>query len=410
MNNLQALIDAADDEEFHDELRTFLDEHVAPRWGTPPRLPVTPAERREALRDLQGTLADGRWVGIHWPEAYGGRNATVAQQIIYNAELAARKIPAMLGHRGLTIVGPTLIRHGTNGQQERFLERIRYGQDLWAGGFSEPDAGSDLASLRTRGVIDGETIVVTGQKIWTSGAHFCNWIYTLVRTDPEAPKHKGISVVAIPLDSPGIEIRPIRQITGSSEFNEVFFEDVVVPTGNIIGRVNDGWNVNRTTLSHEHSTLFIGAQVRYSNSLADIVDLASRVRGVDGRPRGTEPGVQAAIGRAWAASQLMLVNGMRNVGKVVTGGNPGPEGSIMKIYGQESEKALFELALDIAGPRGLLDRHAEGAVDRGKWLYGYLGARAATIGGGTSEIHRNKIAENVLGLPRDLWTLSDASD
>ena len=407
-NNLQALIDAAGDREFHDELRTWLDEKLPVGWGTPAfRMPTNADDRREFLREWQRTMASGRWVGIHWPAEHGGRNATIGQQIIYNAELAARRVPPLPGHRGLTIVGPTLIRHGTPAQQARFLERVRTGADLWAGGFSEPDAGSDLAALRTRGDIDGDTIRVNGQKIWTSSAHWCNWIYTLVRTDQSAPKHQGISVVAIPLDSEGISIRPIRQITGTADFNEVFFDDVVVPIDNIIGRVNDGWNVNRTTLSHEHSTLFIGAQVRYSNSLSEIIDLACTTKDGSGRSRAEDPFIQARIGRAWATSQLMLINGMRNVANVQSNGQPGPEGSIMKVYGQESEKDLFELAIDIAGAAGVLDRKARGAVGRGKWQYGYLGARAATIGGGTTEIHKNKIAENVLGLPRDLWAHGD---
>ena len=224
-----------------------------------------------------------------------------------------------------------------------------------------------------------------------------------MRTDQKAPKHQGISVVAIPLDSAGVTVRPIRNIAGTSEFNEIFFDDVTVPVDNIIGPVNGGWSVNRTTLSHEHFTLFIGAQVRYSAA-------SSRSSGSPARwsartaAGADDPAVRDRIARAWAVSQLLLVNGMRNVAKVQAGGNPGPEGSISKLYGQESEKELFELALDIAGPAGVLDRGARSAPDHGKWQYGYLSARAATIGGGTSEIHKNKIAEGVLGLPRDLWT------
>jgi len=399
-----AIIELAGDHAFHEELRTWLDENLPSGWGTTGfRMPRVPGERRAFLRQLQATMASGKWVAIHWPTEYGGRGATLAQQIIYNAELAARSVPPLPGHRGLTIVGPTLIKHGTTAQQERFLDRIRYGHDLWAGGFSEPEAGSDLAALRTRGEIDGDEIVVTGQKIWTSSAHWCNWIYTLVRTDQKAPKHQGISVVAIPLDSAGVTVRPIRNIAGTSEFNEIFFDDVAVPVGNIIGPVNGGWSVNRTTLSHEHFTLFIGAQVRYSRSLEQIIRLACSLERPDGRRPAEDPAVRDRIARAWAVSQLLLVNGMRNVAKVQAGGNPGPEGSISKLYGQESEKELFELALDIAGPAGVLDRGARSAPDDGKWQYGYLSARAATIGGGTSEIHKNKIAEGVLGLPRDLW-------
>lgn len=396
------MIDAVGDAEFRDELRSWLDENLPDGWGTPGyRLPRDPGERLEFLRSWQRRMADGRWVGIHWPEAFGGRNASIAQQIVYHLELSERGVPPLPGHRGLTIVGPTLIQHGSDAQRDRFLQRLRVGDDLWAGGFSEPGAGSDLASLRTRGVIDGASMVVTGQKIWTSQAHQCNWIFTLVRTDPTAPKHNGISAVLIPLDSPGIEIRPIRRMSGGAEFNEVFFDDVVVPMDNVLGPVNDGWRVNRTTLSHEHSTLFVGSQVRYAKTLADIIRLSRSHTGANGTIRASDPDIRARIARSWGVSQLLLVNGLRNVAKVQAGGVPGPEGSIMKVFGQESEKELFELALDVAGPAGLLDRGAAGAADRGKWVYGYLAARAATVGGGTSEIHRNKIGEGVLGLPRD---------
>ena len=383
----------------------WLDENLPPGWGTPQfRMPRAADARREFLRDMQRAFASGNWVGIHWPREFGGRSATLAQQAIFNAELVARGVPQLPGHRGLTIVGPTLIEHGTPEQRERFLERIRTGSDLWAGGFSEPDAGSDLAALRTRGELDGDMIVVNGQKIWTSSAHWCNWIYTLVRTDPSAPKHKGISVVAIPLDSPGVTIRPIRQINGLSDFNEVFFKDVHVPVANVIGPLNHGWDVNRTTLSHEHFTLFIGSQARYRRSLEDIIDLAcTPPRAGDLIPRSADPHLRARIGSAWCTSQLIMINGLRNVARVEAGRSPGAEGSIAKVFGQESEKQLFELAIDIAGPAGLLDRGAAGAVGNGKWVFGYLGARAATIGGGTSEIHKNKIGEGVLGLPRDLW-------
>jgi alkylation response protein AidB-like acyl-CoA dehydrogenase len=402
-----AVSKGAQDSMFYDDFRAWLDENLPEGWGTSDyRMPRGPAERLEFARALQARFALGNWVAIHWPREFGGRGATLAQQVIFNSELVSRGVPQMPGHRGLTIVGPTLIEHGTPEQQERFLERIRSGEDLWAGGFSEPEAGSDLAALRTRAVIEGATVIVNGQKIWTSSAHWCNWIYTLVRTDPDSPKHEGISVVAIPLDSPGVVVRPIRQINGISTFNEVFFEDVRVPIDNIIGPLNQGWTVNRTTLSHEHFTLFIGSQARYRRSLDDIIAMACDRPSMT--PSGIAPHLRGRIARAWATSQLIMINGLRNVARVQAGRPPGAAGSIAKVFGQEAEKDLFELALDITGPAGLLDRGADGAVGRGKWLFGYLGARAATIGGGTSEIHKNKIAEGVLGMPRDLW--ADGAD
>jgi alkylation response protein AidB-like acyl-CoA dehydrogenase len=399
---LSAIVDETGDHEFLAEFSSWLDANLPSGWGTPDyQLPRDPAEQRAALIELQRTLAGGRWIGIHWPARFGGRDATLAQQVAYHAELTRRGIPQLPGHRGITIVGPTLIKHATPEQQARFIDRIRTGDDLWAGGFSEPEAGSDLASLRTRGVIDGDEICINGSKIWTSSARWCNWIYTLVRTNSEKPKHQGISVVLVPLDHPGITVRPIRQITGAADFNEVFFDHVHVPVDHIVGPVGDGWRVNRTTLSHEHSTLFIGAQARYARSVDAIIDGVLRRETNAESPAALRHRNQLA--RHWAISQLMLVNGMRNVARVQAEGQPGPEGSIMKVFGQESEKALFELAFDLVGPKAVLDRRADGVPDRGKWLFGYLGSRAATIGGGTSEIHRNKIGENVLGLPRDLW-------
>jgi alkylation response protein AidB-like acyl-CoA dehydrogenase len=397
---ISSIVDAAGDRKFHRELSGWLDEHLPTGWGTPEyRLPRDLAQRRAALVELQRTLAGGRWVGIHWPVEFGGRDASLAQQITFHAEMVRRGVPQLPGHRGISIVGPALIKHGTPEQQRMFIDRIRTGDDLWAGGFSEPGAGSDLASLSTRAVIDGDKVVINGQKIWTSSAHWSNWIYLLVRTNPDAPKHNGISVVLVPLDSPGITVRPIRQITGSAEFNEVFFDDVVVPVENILGPVDGGWAVNRTTLSHEHFTLFIGAQARFARSVDAVIDVAASL-GI-GTADAATAGNRNRLARQWAVSQLLLINGLRNVAKVRAGADPGPEGSIAKLFGQESERRLFELALDLCGPAGILDRGADDAIGRGKWVFGYLGARGATIGGGTSEIHRNKIGESVLGLPRD---------
>lgn len=401
--SLDTIVRAAGDREFHAELSAWLDENLPEGWESGEfRLPRDPEERRAFLRQWQRQMADDGWVGIFWPEEYGGRSATLAQQISYHVELTGRRVPPLIGHRGISMVAPAIIQHGTDTQRERFVERIRTAEDLWATGFSEPEAGSDLAGLRTRGEVFDDHVLVNGQKIWTSGAHYCDWIYLLVRTDPHAPKHEGISVLLVPLDTPGITARPIRQITGGAEFNEVFFEDVVVPRENVLGPINRGWHVNRTTMSHEHFTNFIPNQIRYVRTLERLVELAGRTSPT-GKPRTEDPMLRNRIARAWGVSQLLLVNGLRNVAKVEAGGEPGPEGSIMKVFGNEAEKRLFELAIDLVGPTGILDRGAVDAPERGRWQYGYLAARAATIGGGTSEVHRSKVAETVLGMPRDPW-------
>jgi len=396
------------EEAFREELSTWLDEHLPDGWGTPAfRYPRGPAERLAWFRKWQATMDRGGWVAIHWPREYGGREATLLEQVVYHTELARQKVPPLVGHIGLSLCGPTIMVHGTDEQRERFLAPMRSGEHIWCEGFSEPDAGSDLAGLKTRGEIDGDELVLNGQKIWTSGAEIADWMFALVRTDPDAPKRHGISFVLVPMDADGIEIRPIRQIGGDAGFNEVFLTDVRVPLSNVVGPLNEGWSVARTTLSHERSTLFMASQLRMAQTLADIVALAQHTAAADPTAGVADEGIRRRIARAWIANQLSRINGVRNLGRVLAGEQPGPEGAVMKLFGQETEKALYELALDVAGPMAVLDKGADAAPDGGKWILGYLRTRASTIGGGTSEIQRNILAERVLGLPRDPWADDD---
>jgi alkylation response protein AidB-like acyl-CoA dehydrogenase len=393
-----------EEEAFRAELGDWLDANLPDGWGTPAfRFPRDPTARLAWFRDWQARMDDGSWVAIHWPAEHGGRGASLMEQVVYHTELASRRAPALIGHIGLSICGPTIIVHGTQEQQDRFLAPMRSGAHIWCEGFSEPDAGSDLAGLRTRGELDGDELVLNGQKIWTSGAEIADWMFALVRTDPEAPKREGISFVLVPMDAPGLTVRPIRQIGGDSGFNEVFLENVRIPRANVVGPLHGGWGVARTTLSHERSTLFMASQLRMTQTLAEIAALARRSTDAHGRRRADDPSLRQRIARAWVGSQLSRINGVRNLGRVLAGEEPGPEGAIMKLFGQESEQRLYELALDAAGPTGILDKGAADAPDRGKWVLGYLRTRASTIGGGTSEIQRNILAERVLGLPRDPW-------
>lgn len=386
--------------EFTAELSSWLDENLPDGFGEPGfRMPKGTEPRREFIRDLQRRMAEGRWLAIHWPEEFGGRNATMEQQIAYHAELARRGVPRPLGHIGLNLCGPTIIRHGTDEQRARFLGPMRTGEEVWCEGFSEPEAGSDLAGIRTRGVVEGDELVINGQKTWTTGAHYSKWMFALVRTDPEASKHDGLSFVLIPMDAPGVTVRPIERISRDPDINEVFLDDVRVPLSNVVGPLHGGWGVTRTTLSHERYTQFLASQIGFTRVLSGVVRLAKEYDLLGERP-ADEHEVRSALARKWMTSQLIRINGLRNIATVKDSGEPGPEGAIMKVFGQEEEKALYDLALHMHGARSLLDRGAEFAPDRGKWIFGYLRTRASTIAGGTSEIQRNIIAERVLGMPR----------
>ena len=311
---------------FLKEWREWLDDHLAAAGPSPKE----PRERLDWLREWQTELDRGRFVAIGWPEEHGGRSAGFVEQYLYHRENARRRAPGPVGRIGLTLCGPTLIVHGTAEQQERFLPPMRSGEHIWCQGFSEPDAGSDLASLRTRGIIDGDELVISGQKVWTSGAQFADWMFALVRTDPDAPKHEGISFVLVPMSQPGITVRPIKQISGASEFNEVFLDEVRVPLANVVGGLGNGWGVTRTTLSNERAVLFVSRQIAASKLISDIVRIARDTAGGGEVPAHT----RERIARAWIATELIRVNGQRNLASVLSGAEPGPEGAMSKLFGQ----------------------------------------------------------------------------
>ncbi len=399
VESLGLRLDTAD-QHWADQLNRWLDEHW-PAHGEAIKS-AAGAERERALRAWQHELAGARYASIGWPEQHGGRAATTTQQLLYYLALGAHRAPPATGRIGLNLCGPTLISHGTAEQQERFLGPMLRGEHLWCQGFSEPGAGSDLASLRTRGVVDGDVLVITGQKIWTSGANRADWMFALVRTDPTAPKRDGISFVLVPMDADGVEARPIKQISGDSDFSEVFLDEVRVPLANVVGGLNNGWSVTRTTLANERAVLFLGQQVALTSTMRKIVrqareDLPGRGRAAD------DHALRDRIAEAWIETELVRINGMRNLAKVLDGQNPGPEGSMSKLFGQHVEQQVHELALDLGGGSSVLERGAENAPYDGKWALGWLRTRASTIGGGTSEIQRNILAERVLGMPRDPW-------
>ena len=382
-----------EEERFRAELRTWLE-------ANPPG--PEPEDHKAWVvyaKAWQKRLADAGWCGVAWPKAYGGRGATLLQQIIFQEELARVKAPQFIGLAGLTMGGPVLIAHGTEEQKGRHLRPILAADEIWCQGFSEPNAGSDLAALTTKAVLDGDSFVVTGQKVWTSWARYADVCMCLVRTDPGAPKHKGITFLLVDMKSAGVTVRPLTQINGDADFNEVFFEDVRVPRANVVGAINKGWEIAITCLMHERQTLTFSRQLQSKVALTEMLDMARR-HARDGRPATQDPVVRQALSRAYVDSEAMRLLAYRNLTKVLRGGVPGPEGSLEKLFWSEMYQRQVDAACEVLGPHGQLLRHSKHAVDDGKWPHLMLYSKGRTIAAGTSEVQRNIIAERVLGLPR----------
>ena len=379
------------DDEFRDEFRAWLAEHEPPvgiEFATTP-------EQADALREWHRTLHAGRWVGIHWPEEYGGRGASVLQVAIYNQELASVDAPPLLGRAGISLVGPTLMAYGTEEQRRRWMPRMLSGDDVWCQLFSEPDAGSDLASLTTRAEKRGGVYVVTGQKVWSTYATFANWGIALVRTDPDAPAHKGISMVAIPMDAPGVEVRPLRQITGESEFNEVFLDGVEVPVEHLIGDEHDGWRVANTTLANERGASFIWReQVLHQRAIDQLVQTCAQ-RGLTADPR-----VRQLLAQFWVEVEIFRLHNARTLERLARGDEIGAESSLVKLFYASLSQRMHHMATSVLGSDALLLEGDPDAVDGGRWAHWLLWSHAMSIMGGSSEIQRNIVGERLLGLPR----------
>ena len=346
----------------------------------------------------QRRLYDAGWCGVHWPAAYGGRGASLIEQIIFQEEMARVGAPQLINLAGLTMGGPVLIAHGTEAQKQRYLQKILAAEEIWCQGFSEPNAGSDLAALRTRAVVDGDEFVVNGQKVWTSFARYADWCMLLVRTNPDAPKHKGITFLLVDMHSPGVTVRPLKQISGDEDFNEVFFEDVRVPRANVVGRVDAGWDIAITTLMHERQTLTFSRQLQSRVALEQLLALARRWPA--GAPLRCQPLARQQLAAAVIESEAMRYTALRNLTRALRGGEPGPEGSVEKLFWSEMYQRMLEHAVGLAGPFGQLMPGSPHAVEDGRWPHLLLYSRGRTIAAGSSEIQRNIIAERVLGLPR----------
>jgi alkylation response protein AidB-like acyl-CoA dehydrogenase len=345
----------------------------------------------ETAASVRQKLAKRGWIAPAWPKEYGGMGATVRQQAVFNEELAYHRIPGP-DFIGINYVGPTLMLFGTEEQKQRFIPRILSGEDSWCQGYSEPGAGSDLAALQTRAVIDGDNFVINGQKIWTSGAHRSNWVFLLARTDPEAPKHRGISYILAPMDSKGLEVRPLVNMAGAHEFNEVFFQDVTVPRDNLVGELNRGWYVGMATLDFERSAIGSVASTR-----RDMEDLVAFLRD-SGRDIHSSARIELADRNIEAEVVRML--SLRIVWMQESGLVPNQEASMAKLFTTELNQRTARTAIKLLGMAGQGYAPAAGETMSGRWIYSYLRTVANTIEGGSSEIQRNIIATRGLGLPR----------
>ena len=353
----------------------------------------------KALTAWQRKLYEGGYLGISWPVAYGGQGKTIIEGAIFNEEVARVRAPAPLNELGLSMGAPTILEHGTEEQKRRYIKKILTCEEIWCQGFSEPQSGSDLAALQTKAVVDGDHFVVNGQKVWTSIGHLSDWCMLLVRTDANAPKHKGISYLLVDMHSPGITVQPLRQLTGEAEFNQMFFEEVRVPRENLLGPLNGGWGVALTTLMNERATLSLAIVMRFQNIFKDLAELARRVVR-EGTCRLEPRLMRDTLAQFYIDVESMKYLAYRNFSRLQRGGTPGPEGSISKLLWSELNQRMHEFAMVLQGPRAPLTAGSPHVIDDGRWQYGLLRSRGNTIEEGTSEIQRSIIAERLLGLPK----------
>ncbi len=389
------LTPTADEAALRAEFRAWLQEHLPWEYGNglPPRFDDL-AEEVTFLRTWQSKLAGARWVGVAWPEEYGGRGAGAVEHFIVTEELARARAPELVGRIGVNLVGPTLLAHGTPEQKRRWLSKVLPAEELWCQLFSEPGAGSDLAAVSTKATATDDGWSLEGQKVWTSYAQFADWGLCLARTDPDAPKQQGISAFAVDMRAPGVEVRPLRQITDETEFNEVFFDEVVVPNDHLIGPLHEGWRVANSTLTHERGInprqLVIHVQL-----LEELLRLALESDAFD------DPRLRPRLAQAAVEVRLFQLHNWRTLSRVAKGQDTGPEGSALKLYWSEMSKRLHDTVMAVLGPAAPLWRAAGDNPGDGEWQRSWLYYQASSIWAGTNEIQRNILGERVLGLPRE---------
>jgi alkylation response protein AidB-like acyl-CoA dehydrogenase len=387
-----------EDEAFRQRARRWFAEH-----------PSGPLETLAQKKAWQRTLYDARFVGMGWPLEYGGQDARPMEQAIVAEEMARANVPGAVNSLALGLIGPTLIVHGSDDQKQSYVRRMLTAEDIWCQLYSEPDSGSDLASLKTSAVRDGDHWVVNGQKVWTSLGPIADFGILLARTDPSVPKHQGISYFILDMHSPGVEVRPLKQITGSSEFAEIFFTNVTVPADNIIGNEGQGWEFAQTTLGFERGGNTLARVTRHQANLQRLIEI-TRLLSRDGEPTLDDPVVRQKLGRMVVEVEVLRYAGYRILSKLEQGKRPGSESSVDKLYYSELDKRHQELIQDILGPYGQLEKGVPGELglnsstargDESTWAWNFLWSRAGTIYAGSSEIQKNIIGERVLKLPRE---------
>ena len=382
--------------EFRDWLAKHLPDELCLDDASDDRV-ASDRETFERRRLWQKEMNAAGWVGISWPREYGGRGAGLIERVIWDEEYTAARAPILPGNMGLNLVGPTVIHWGTDEQKRRYLPPILNADEVWCQGFSEPNAGSDLANLQTRAVAHGNDFVVNGQKVWTSGAQFAHWMLLLARTNPDAPKHRGISAFLLDMATPGVMVRPLVLATGHHHFNEVFFNDVVVPKANLLGPVDQGWKVSTTTLMHErHSAGGRSHTLQISRLMA-----LARTVPHDGKPAWENPWIRQRLAQLAIDAEALKLTRLRSLTRQLRGEVPGPEGSVLKLFGSELGVRIGEVAGELLGIHALINEPSETVPDAPRWFNRTVAARQYTISAGTSEIQRNIVAERVLGLPKD---------
>jgi alkylation response protein AidB-like acyl-CoA dehydrogenase len=391
----------AEQEAFREQVRGWLADNMPRDWTrrVMASSDVPRPEAYELLRDWQRRLYEAGFIGLTWPKEYGGGSLTFMEELILHEEMALAKAPPILNILGVGMAGPTIIAYGTEAQKKRYPAKILSCEEIWCQGYSEPNSGSDLAALQTRAHKDGEHYVINGQKVWTSLAHIADYMMLLARTDPDAPRHKGITYFLLDMKSPGVTVKPLRQITGDPEFNEVFFDNVRVHESQVLGGVNNGWQVGLTTLMYERLALGFGLQVRLRIGLDGLIELAHRVEKT-GRVVTKDPVMRQKLAQLWIDTECLKYTGARAITKLLKGEIPGPEASTGKMIWVETHQKLQELSQDIQGPYGQLMSGSDWALEGGAWQYTFLRSRANSIEGGTTEVQKNIIGERILGLPK----------